>query len=168
MRRGGTWLALASAVLALAACGGDDDATTEEPGLARAIAERLANESEAIADKLDAGDVCGAAQQADVLVDSVAQAIADGDIPEAFQAELTTAATNLQNDVNCPQAEPPPPAVDCDALEEEKKALEEEKEDAEGDEAEELDQQIKELDQQLKECGKNGTGQGDQNGEGEG
>lgn len=160
MRRGGTWLALAGAVLALAACGGGDDARPEEPGISPGVAERLAQESEAIADKLDAGDVCGAAQQADVLVSSVEQAIAGGDIPEAFQAELTTAATNLQNDVNCP-AEPPPPEPDCDALEEQKQALEEQKEDAEEDEKKELDQQIKELDRQLRECGKGG-------GEGEG
>jgi hypothetical protein len=167
MRRGGTWLALTSAVLALAACGGDGDARPEEAGIAPRVAERLAKESEAIADKLDAGDVCGAAQQADVLVDSVEQAIADGDVPDAFQAELTTAATNLQNDVNCPQEEPP--TVDCDALEEEKQALEEQKEDAEGDEAKEIDEQIKKVDQQLKECGKGqGNGKGDGNGEGDG
>jgi hypothetical protein len=163
MRRGGTWLALAGAVLALAACGGGD-ARPEESGLPRAVAERLAQESEAIADKLDAGDVCGAAQQADTLVDSVEQAIAAGDVPDAFQPELTANAQQLQNDVNCPQPQPqPPPAPDCDALEEEKQALEEQKKEAEGDEAEELDRQIKELDQQLKEC-KKGNGKG--NGEG--
>jgi DNA repair exonuclease SbcCD ATPase subunit len=179
MRRGGTWLALASAVLALAACGGGGDATPEEPRLPRAVAERLAQESEAIADKLDAGDVCGAAQQADTLVDSVEQAIAEGDVPDAFQEELTANAEQLQNDVNCPQPEPPPAAPDCDALEEEKKALEdekrgleEEKENAEGDEAEaldqqitELDQQIKELDEQIKQC-KKGNGKGGGNGSG--
>ena len=160
MRRGGTWLALAGAVLALAAACGGGDARPEEPGLPRAVAERLARESEAIADKLDAGDVCGAAQQADTLVDSVEQAITAGGVPDAFQAELTANAQQLQNDVNCPQPQPPP-APDCDALEEEKQALEEQKKEAEGDEAEELDRQIKELDQQLKEC-KKGNGEGNE------
>ena len=166
MRRGGTWLALAGAVLALAACGGGGDARPEEPRLPRAVAEQLAKESEAIADMLDADDVCGAAQQADTLVDSVEQAIAEGDVPEAFQAELTANAQKLQNDVNCPQPEPPP-APDCDALEDEKKALEEQKKDAEGDEAEALDQQIKDLDEQLQEC-KEGEGNGNGSGNGEG
>ena len=158
---------MAGAVLALAACGGGGgDARSEEPGLPRGVAEQLAQESEAIAEKLEAGDVCGAAQQADTLVDSVEQAIAAGDVPEEFQAELTANAQELQNHVNCPQPQPPP-ADDCDALEEEKKALEEQKKDAEGDEAEELDQQIKDLDEQLKECRK-GNGKGNGNGEGDG
>jgi hypothetical protein len=156
---------MAGVVLAVAACGGGGDARPEEPGLPQGVAEQLAQESEAIAEKLDAGDVCGAAQQADTLVDSVEQATAAGDVPEAFQAELTANAQELQNDVNCPQPQPPP-ADDCGALEEEKQALEEQKKDAEGDEAEELDQQIKDLDEQLKEC-KKGTGKGNDNGEGD-
>jgi hypothetical protein len=164
MRRGGTWLAALGAMLALAACGGGGDARPEEPGLPRALAERLAGQSEAIADKLDAGDTCGAAQEADVLEDTVEQAIAAGDIPEAFQAELTATAKKLQNDVNCPAEPPPPPppADDCEALEEQKKALDEQKKDAEDEEKEELDEQIKALDEQLKECKGNGGGEGDE------
>jgi chromosome segregation ATPase len=172
MRRGGTWLALAGAVLALAACGGGGDARPEEPTLPRGLAERLAQESEGIADQLEAGDQCGAAEQADVLEDAVEQAIADGDVPDAFQAELTATARKLQNDVNCPQPEPPP-APDCDALEEEKQSLEEEKqaleeqkEDADEDERAALDEQIKALDEEIKardeeikEC-KKGQGEG--------
>jgi hypothetical protein len=169
MRRGGTWLAFAGAVLALAACGGNGgDAAPDEPGLPPGLAERLAKESEAVADKLDAGDQCGAAEQADVLEDAVEQAIAEGNVPDPFQAELTAAAKKLQNDVNCPQQPPPAPEVDCEELEGEKQSLEAQKEEAEGDEAKELDQQIKELDRQLKACGKDnvegneGDGEGDQ------
>lgn len=168
MRRGGTWLALAGVVLALAACGGNGgDAPPEEPGLPPGLAERLAKESEAVADKLDAGDQCGAAEQADVLEDAVEQAIAEGKVPDVFQAELTAAAQKLQSDVNCPQP-PPPPAgePDCDQLEEQKKALEEQKEGAEDEEAKELDRQIKELDRQLNACGE-GNGNGKGNGEGD-
>jgi hypothetical protein len=162
MRRGGTWLAGLSAVLALAACGGGD-ATPEEPGIPPTVAERLAEESEAIADKLDAGDTCGAAQQADVLEDAVQQAITEGDVPAALQDELLQTARQLQNEVNCPQP-PPPPAQDCQALEEEKSALEEQKEDAEDEEKEQLEEQIKALEEEIKACkegkgkGKNGNG----------
>jgi hypothetical protein len=158
MRRGGTWLAVMGAVLALAACGGD--AVPEEPGLQPAVAERLAEESEAIADKLDAGDTCGAAQQADVLEDAVERAIAAGDVPAEFRAELLETARQLQNDVNCPQP-PPPPEEDCEALEEEKKELEEQKNDAEGQEKKRLEEQIKALEERIKAC-KEGEGEGEE------
>jgi hypothetical protein len=166
MRRGGTWLALAGAVLALAACGGGGDARPEEPTLPRGLAERLAQESEGIADKLEAGDQCGAAEQADVLEDAVEQAIAEGDVPDAFQAELTATARKLQNDVNCPEEPPPPPPDECEELEEQKQTLQEQK-DATEDEEEKalLEEELKALEEQIKEaCGK-GNGKG-QNGDG--
>jgi hypothetical protein len=160
MRRGGTWLAATGALLALAGCGGGD-ARPEEPGVPRAVAERLAAESDAIADKLEAGDTCGAAQQADVLEDAVQQAIGSGDVPAAFQGELLQTARQLQNDVNCPQP-PPPPAQDCEALEEERNALDEQKEDAEDEEKQQLEEQIKSLEEQIKACkeGEGGKGKG--------
>src|SRR5687768_10272265 len=161
MRRGGTWLAPIGAVLALAACGGED-AGPEEPGLPPRVAERLAAQSEAIADKLDAGDTCGAAQEADALENAVEQAIGSGDVPASLQSELLATARELQNDVNCPQPpQPPPPEEDCEALEEEKKALEEQKKDAEEEEKKQLEEQIKALDEQIKACKE---GQGDGNG----
>ena len=159
MRRGGTWLAALGFVFALTACGGGGDARPEEPGVPRAVAERLAEESEAIADRLDAGDTCGAAQQADVLEDAVEQAIGDGDIPAAFQGELLQTARQLQNDVNCPQ--PPPPAQDCQTLEEEKKALDEQKKDAEDEEKEQLEERINALEEEIKAC-KEGQGEGEE------
>jgi hypothetical protein len=164
MRRGGTWLAAAGAVLALAACGGGNgDTAAEQPSLPRGVAESLAQESEAIADMLDAGDECGAAQQADVLEAAVEEAIAAGQIPDEFQAELVETAQQLQNDVNCPQ--PPPPPDECAELEEEKQALEEQKEEADDEEKELLEEQIKALDEQIKEACGNGNGKG-KNGDG--
>lgn len=148
-------------MVALAACGGGD-ARPEEPGLPRAVAERLAQESEAIAERLDAGDTCGAAKQADVLENAVEEAIGNGDVPDAFQAELLETARQLQNDVNCPQPPPPPPPEqDCEALEEEKKALEEQKNDAEDEEKKQLEEQIKALEDEIKAC-KEGEGEGEE------
>jgi hypothetical protein len=168
MRRGGTWLAAIGAVLALAACGGGGDARPEEPGLLPRLAERLAAQSEAIADKLDAGDTCAAAQEADALEDAVEQAIGSGDVPASLQSELLATARELQNEVNCPQPPPPPPPEeDCEALEEEKRALEEQKEDAEDEVKKQLEEQIKALDQQIKACREdegNGKGKGNGNG----
>jgi hypothetical protein len=158
MRRGGTWLAAIGAVLALAACGGGD-ARPEEPGLPPGVAERLAAQSEAIADKLDAGDTCAAAQEADVLQDEAQAAVDAGRVPPAFQNELMSTVDELVNTVNCPQPPPPAPPEDCEALEEQKKALEEEKKDAEGDEKEQLEAQIKALEEQIKAC-KEGEGNG--------
>jgi hypothetical protein len=158
MRRGGTWLAATGVVVTLAACGGGGDARPEEPQIPRALAERLAAESEAIAAKLDAGDTCGAAQQADILENAVEQAIAAGDIPEEFRAELLDTARGLQSDVNCPPP-PPPPAQDCGPLEEEKQALEEQKKDADEEEKEQLEEQIKALEEEIKAC-KEGQGEG--------
>lgn len=154
-----------ASVLALAACGGSGGETApEETGLAPRVAERLAAESEAVAERLDAGDRCGAAQQADVLEDAVEQAIGAGEIPPAMQDELLATARRLQNEVNCPVEEPPPPPEDeCEELEEEKKALEEQKDEAEGEEKKQLEEQIKALDEQIKAC-KEGEGDGDGDG----
>jgi hypothetical protein len=88
----------------LAACGGEgSNATAESPSLPRAVANDLAGRSDQIADALDGGDVCGAAQLADELKDAVDVAIAGGQVPSAFQAELERTATDLQNQVNCEQ-----------------------------------------------------------------
>jgi hypothetical protein len=156
MRRGGTWLAATGAVLVLAGCGGGD-AGPEESTLSPAVAEHLAQESEAIADKLDAGDTCGAAQQADALKDEAQAAIDAGEVPTELQSELMGTVDELVNAVNCP---PPPPPEDCEALEEEKKALDEQKEDAKGREKKQLEEQIKALEEQIKAC-KERQGDGD-------
>jgi hypothetical protein len=163
MRRGRTWLVATGALLALAGCGGGD-ATPEEPALPPGLAERLAEQSDSIADNLDAGDTCAAAQEADVLHDQAQAAIDAGDVPPALQDELMSTVTELVDTVNCPQPPPPPPPEDCEALEEQKKALEEEKKDAEGEEKEQLEVEIKALEEQLNACkegkgkGKNGNG----------
>jgi hypothetical protein len=90
-------------LLALAGCGrgGGDAAPPPGPALERATADQLASTSDAIADALDDGDVCGAAGLADQLNDQVIEAINAGRIPPAFQEDLQARANELVNTVNC-------------------------------------------------------------------
>jgi hypothetical protein len=115
-RTAGTLAALCLAIL-VAGCGGGSsgESSAAQPTLNRGIAEELAKKAEEIADKYEAGsrdDVCQAAQLADELKDRVDAGVADGKIPAAFQDELVSTATQLQNEINCAPAEPPPPKED--------------------------------------------------------
>lgn len=97
-------------VVALAAsgCGGGEQSaqtTAPRPTLQRTVAENLATRSDAIADALDAGDVCTAAVRADELRDATITAINNGQVPQEFQEDLQARANELVNAVNCP---PPP------------------------------------------------------------
>ena len=93
-------LASLALMLALAGCGGATSTETQSSAIPRSVAERLAAQSEAIAQTW-ATDPCGAAQEADDLKHAVDDAIASGDIPAAYQDELEGAAVNLQNTANC-------------------------------------------------------------------
>jgi hypothetical protein len=96
-------------VVALAGCGGAGKASTppERPALGAAVAERLASRSDAVAARLAAGDVCGAAHEADALRAQAVAAVAAGEVPPSFRAGLLTTARGLVDAVNCP----PPPAA---------------------------------------------------------
>ena len=94
-------LASLAVVLALAGCGGATPTQTESASIPRSVADRLAAQSESIAAAWEAGDTCGAAQQADDLKHAADEAIAAGDIPAAYQDELESAVENLQNTANC-------------------------------------------------------------------
>ena len=87
--------------IALAGCGGGSSPTTAQAELPRALADDLASKSDSIADALDAGDQCKAAQLADELKNAVEAAVSGGQVPSAFQGELVRNATDLQNEVNC-------------------------------------------------------------------
>lgn len=67
----------------------------------RATADQLASKSDAIADALDGGDVCGAAGLADELNEQVIAAINAGRVPPAFQEQLQARSNELVNSVNC-------------------------------------------------------------------
>jgi hypothetical protein len=94
-------LASLAVVLALAGCGGATPTQTESAAIPHSVADRLAAQSESIAAAWEAGDTCGAAQQADDLKHAADEAIAAGDIPAAYQDELESAVENLQNTANC-------------------------------------------------------------------
>jgi hypothetical protein len=110
-RRTVVWFA---AVLAAAGCGGAERATETtppRPTIPRAVADDLAARSEAIAEALDAGDVCTAAVRADELNDATISAINEGKVPRAFQEDLQARANELVNTINCP---PPPTTTEED------------------------------------------------------
>jgi hypothetical protein len=104
-------------VVALAAsgCGGGERSaqTTAppRPTLPRTVAEDLAARSDAVAEALDAGDVCTAAGRADELLDATITAINNGHVPQEFQEDLQARANELVNTVNCP---PPPTTTEDD------------------------------------------------------
>jgi hypothetical protein len=94
-------LASLAVVLALAGCGGATPRQTKSAAIPRSVADRLAAQSESIAAAWEAGDTCGAAQQADDLRHAADDAIASGDVPAAYQDDLEAAVVNLQNTANC-------------------------------------------------------------------
>ena len=107
----GACLAL-SPIASLTACSGEAEQQPEQPRLPAALADDLAARSDRVADLLAAGDQCGAAHAADALQGATLEAINRGDVPGAFQEELTAAAGALVDEVNCPQPPPPPPSDD--------------------------------------------------------
>jgi hypothetical protein len=93
-------LAALALALALTGCGGATS-STESSAIPSSVANRLAAQSESIAAAWEAGDHCGAAKQADDLKHAADAAIAAGEIPAAYQDDLTAAVVNLQNTANC-------------------------------------------------------------------
>jgi hypothetical protein len=81
------------------------------------VAERLAARSDAVADRLAAGDECGAAHEADALHGDAVAAVEGGAVPAVLRDELLVTARELVDAVNCP-APPPPPAPAADEAEE--------------------------------------------------
>jgi hypothetical protein len=143
MSRLAAGVAALACAAAIAGCGGDEaepERRTEPPKIPSALADELAERSEAVAEKIEAGDVCGAAHEADALEDRVEALIAAGEIPRRYQEELHSEAKWLRDKVNCPEAPPPP-----------------EEEEEKDDEKEEKD-----------EDDKKGKGKGEGNGEGDG
>lgn len=157
----GTRLAAAGCALALAGCGGDADRETapQAPAIPRSVARDLAAQADRIAETLAAGDVCGAAGQADDLKEAATAAVDGGEVPARMRQELLGTVEVLVNEINCPPPEPPPAeeeeeeADECEELEQQKDALDEQgKETEDEDEKQALEEQKKALEEELKAC----------------
>jgi hypothetical protein len=99
---------VACACLLLAACGGT---TTKQASIQRATANRLANESDAVAAALGRGDSCAAASKAKNLHSHVANAISSGAIPQSLAASARRASSRLVDGTACTRPPAPPPAA---------------------------------------------------------
>jgi hypothetical protein len=109
-------------LLLLAGCGGEPgepraQSETQPPRLEASVAERLAARSDVVSQQLAAGDVCGAAQEADGLNAAAIEAVNAGAVPPAYQEELLARTQELVNAVNCPEPEPEPEPTDEDEQE---------------------------------------------------
>ena len=154
--RTGIWLAAAASALALAGCGGgaDSQPAPQAPALPRSLALELAGQAEQIAEAFAAGDVCGAAGQADDLKAAAVAAVDGGHVPAAMRQELLSTVEVLVNEINCPPPEPPAEEEDeCEELEQQKKALDEQiKETKDEEEKKALEEQKKALEEEIKAC----------------
>jgi len=103
-------LALA-AVLALAAagCGGRTNTAAPPPKLPRVLAQAWAQQADAIAAALAAGDGCTAEAQAAELRAEVVQATNDRRIAQRLATPLVGAVNNLPVRIACAPTPPQPP-----------------------------------------------------------
>jgi hypothetical protein len=96
-----------AAALCLAGCGsGAERSAAPQPKLPRPLAATLAQQSEAIAAALDAGDGCQALQLAESLRQQTIGAINAHRVPAAFQEPLLDRVIDLASRIECvPPAE---------------------------------------------------------------
>jgi hypothetical protein len=100
------------ATVVLAGCGGGSHrAAPPQPKLPAAVAQQLAARSDDVANRLDAGDQCGALAAAQQLQHETIAAINGGRVPAALQEPLSGAANDLVTHITCtPPLQPQPPA----------------------------------------------------------
>jgi hypothetical protein len=101
-------LLTACSAIALAACGGQEKETERRtdtwPRIERSLAASLAARSDAVADRLDRGDNCGAAAEAARLRDEVTASI--GSIPQVYVEDFSGLVNEIQAQI--PPCEEPP------------------------------------------------------------
>lgn len=159
----GTVVAL---TLALAGCGGEDEAdppATAQPKLPAELAVALAAQSDQIADNLAAGDECAADLQAQALRAQVEDAVGGPEVPPALGREMSAAAGTLDDGIQCepapapapepkPKPKPKPVATPnpCEQLEAQLEQAEEQEEAAHGPDKKAAKDLKKQLEEQLR------------------
>lgn len=122
-------VAVAAVALALGACGGQEEAQAPPPKLPPALAQELAADADTVAARLDAGDPCGASEQAAALQQRVVEAQnRPGEVPDALREDLGLAVAILVDraQAECAAAQPPPPPPPATTVDEEDDEGEEE------------------------------------------
>ncbi|MGH3023204.1 MAG: hypothetical protein ACRDNI_06065 [Gaiellaceae bacterium] len=93
------WAGVLVGALALAGCGGEEDAAPET--LPAGVAEALAQASDEVAASLEAGDGCAAAKEAAELRDAALAAVEDGRVPGDLVEPLLGAVERLEGQIVC-------------------------------------------------------------------
>ena len=115
-----TLLRLAVAALlvgAVVGCGGSDDGdggARTQPQLPTRLAADFAGQADAIAARIDAGDVCEAEARARAFEEDVAGAIAAERLPRQLARELRAGVTRLVSQIECVPTVPEEPAEEGD------------------------------------------------------
>jgi hypothetical protein len=100
---------------AVTSCAGEEGDQEAAPAIPRAIAEQLAAQSIDIAEALERGDACGAAELAGSLRASAREAIERGEVPAPLGNELQRAVAGLTREIECvPAGEEPASGDDAD------------------------------------------------------
>jgi hypothetical protein len=102
-------------LLAVAGCGGGGENERDTvPILPPALAAALAARSDAVVERLEADDPCGARTEAEALQADTIAAVNEGRVPARYQEELGSAVASLVASIECAPAPPPPPVADGD------------------------------------------------------
>jgi hypothetical protein len=93
--------------LVLAGCGAQAQETApREPQLPRALARSWAQQADAVAAALEAGDGCTARMRAQALQERVIDAVNERRVPARFQEQLTSSVNDLAGRITCTPAPP--------------------------------------------------------------
>jgi hypothetical protein len=124
------------ALFVVAGCGGGDGGERQQAAsrLPQQLAAELAQQSDVVAERLEANDPCGAQAEAEALQQRTIAAVNEGRVPPRYQEELTSAVSALLASIECVPAEtPPPPTVEEEEDEEEENDDEENEGQGKGD-----------------------------------
>jgi hypothetical protein len=100
-------------VSVLAGCGGEGEAAAQLPN---ELAQRLAERSDSVAALLEAGDACGARNEAQRLQADAIAAVNEGEVPTPLQEELLATVTELAQSIQCPRGRNGAEAEDARSL----------------------------------------------------